>query len=119
LNGGLSMFIPPIYSPYGANGQRLTVIPGINLYDPKYLANEIPDNINNVQADPTAYIQLNPIEGLTIKTQAGIDASDQTESQLRLPSFLGDPGNGTINDIFTRDVAKTFTNTAEYKFTVA
>jgi len=120
LEGGLATLIAPIYSPYGPTGQRLTTIPGTGgLFDPKYLAEENPGVTDNVQLDPTAYLSFNPIKQLTIKTQGGIDAYDQTLSQIQLPSYLGNPGDGNITNGLTRDVAKTFTNTAEYKFTFA
>jgi TonB-linked SusC/RagA family outer membrane protein len=119
LEGGLSELIAPIYSPYGPNGQRLTVIPGTGgLLDPDYLAQQNPAVTNNIQADPTGYLTITPLKGLTLKTQGGIDAYDQTLSQIELPSYINNPGNGNVEDGFTRDVSKTFTNTIEYKFTV-
>jgi TonB-linked SusC/RagA family outer membrane protein len=119
LDGGLSSLIAPIYSPYGTNGQKLTVIPGTGgLLDPDYLAQQNPAVTNNVQADPTAYLILTPLKGLTLKTQGGLDAWDQTLSQIQLPSYINNPADGNVEDGFTRDVSKTFTNTIEYKLTV-
>jgi len=120
LEGGLGELIAPIYSPYGPNGQRLTVIPGTGgLLDPNFLADENPSVTENVQLDPTAYLSFTPIRGLTLKTQGGIDASDQTLSQLSLPSYDVNAGDGNVEDQLTRDVSKTFTNTIEYKFSLA
>ena len=119
LEGGLAPLIAPIYSPYGPNGQRLTVIPGTGgLLDPDYLAQQNPSNTGNIQFDPTAYLLFTPINGLSIKTQGGLDGSDQTLSTLQLPSYINNPGDGNITDAFTRDISKTFTNTIEYKLTV-
>jgi len=119
LNRGLAILNQPWYSPNGPDGNAYAFNPALGLYNPQYLANERPDNINFSQFDPVTYIQITPIKGLTIKTQAGMDANDQRESALVLPSYIGSPGNGSDQEFFTRFVSKTFTNTAEYRFTVA
>jgi len=119
VNGGLSMWAAPFYSPYGPDGKPYVLIPGWNHYSPNYRLQQNPDNTNQLQLNPTGFIQLKPVKGLIIRAQAGMDAYDQTESQLTLPSYLGSIDNGSVNDIFTRGVSKTFTNTAEYKFDVS
>jgi TonB-linked SusC/RagA family outer membrane protein len=119
IDGGLSSLLAPIYSLFDANGNRLNKIPGTSEYDPRYLAQQNPGITNNIQLDPTAYLLITPYKGLSIKTQGGVDASDLTASAIQLPSYIANPGNGNINQSFTRDVSKTFTNTIEYKFNVA
>jgi len=119
VDGGLSSLLAPIYSPYDVNGNRLNKIPGTSEYDPKYLAEQNPATTNNVQIDPTAYLLITPFKGLSVKTQGGMDASLANSSAIRLPSYIADPDYGTVNDGYSQDVLKTFTNTAEYKFTVA
>lgn len=118
IDGGLSSLLAPIYSLFDAQGNRLNEIPGTQEYDPRYLAQQNPGVTDNIQVDPTAYLLITPFKGFSIKTQGGVDASDQTSSAIRLPSYLGHTGYGTVNDGFTRDVSKTFTNTAEYKFDI-
>ncbi|OCX53840.1 hypothetical protein BEL04_06025 [Mucilaginibacter sp. PPCGB 2223] len=118
LNRGLSVLAQPWYSPTGPDGNNYNFIPGLGLYHPQYLANNIQDNNNNIQFDPSAYLQITPIKGLTIKTQLGYDAFDFRESAVRLPSYIGSLNNGSDQEFFTRGVSKTFTNTAEYKFSV-
>jgi len=119
LNRGLSVLAQPWYSPTGPDGQNYQFIPGLGLYHPQYLANTHPDNQNNSQFDPAAYLQLTPIKGLTIKTQMGMDDFDFRESVQILPSYIGSLNNGSDNELFTRGISKTFTNTAEYRFTLA
>lgn len=118
LNGGLAILDQPWYSPTDANGNNYDFIPGLGRYHPNYLANELPDYQNNAQFDPTAFLQITPIKGLTLKTQAGMDDFDFRESTLQLPSYLGSLNNGSDTETFQRGLSKTFTNTAEYKFSV-
>lgn len=117
-NRGLALLAAPYYSPTGPDGRNYDFIPGWGRYHPQYLANENPDPNNNTQFNPTAYLELTPIKGLTLKTQGGMDAYDYRETATRLPSNISSPGNGSVAEYFTRGVSKTFTNTAEYKFTV-
>lgn len=117
-NRGLGLLAAPYYSAVDPTGKAYISIPGWAHYSPQYIANENPDPNNKVQVNPSAYIQLTPIKGLTIKSQAGIDGYDYTETSERLPSYLGSINNGSVAQYFTRYVSKTFTNTAEYKFNV-
>ncbi|SDE79647.1 TonB-linked outer membrane protein, SusC/RagA family [Mucilaginibacter pineti] len=117
-NLGLAQLAAPYYSPNDPTGQQYKFIPGWGRYHPAYRASVFTDANNNAQFNPTAYLQLNPIKGLTLKTQGGMDAYDYRETPTQLPSYLGSVGNGNIAEYFTRGVSKTFTNTAEYKFSV-
>ena len=118
-NRGLALLAAPYYSAVDPNGNPYTYIPGWAHYSPKYRADEFPDPNNKVQVNPSGYIALTPVKGLTIKSLAGIDGYDYTETSTQLPSYLGSAGNGNVSEYFTRYVAKTFTNTIEYKYTIA
>jgi TonB-linked SusC/RagA family outer membrane protein len=118
-NRGLALLALPYYSPKDPSGNNYQFIPGWGRYHPEYLANENPDPNNKTAITPIGYLQLTPVKGLTIKSQAGIDAYDYRETLQRLPSYLGALNQGTVGEYFTRYVNKTFTNTAEYKFDVA
>jgi len=120
LNRGLAILNQPWYSPSDpTTGVNYSFIPGLGRYHPQYLANELPDNQNNTQFNPAVYIELTPIKGLTIRGQAGMDDYDFRESALRLPQYIGSLNNGSDQEFFTRGLSKTFTNTAEYKFSLA
>lgn len=120
LAGGIfgSILRQPYYNPYGENGEILDVIPGVNAYSPYYLLAKQPSVGKNVQFNGNAFVQLTPFEGLTIKSQAGMDAYDYRSSSKRLPSYLGSLNNGRVAESFTRGVTRTITNTIEYKFDV-
>ncbi len=118
-NRGLAMLAQPFYSPYDADGNEYEgVIPGWGRYNPYYLEKKHQVLGNNVQANLSGYVQLNPVKGLTIKTQAGIDAYDYRTTDVWLPSFIGSLNDGDAYEYFARRNAKTLTNTAEYKFSI-
>jgi TonB-linked SusC/RagA family outer membrane protein len=119
-NRGLALLAAPFYSPLDASGELIYgLIPGWNRYAPKYLADKIQGKDNNVQFNPSAYIQINPIKNLTLKTQAALEAYDYRSSTVQLPSYAGSLNNGNASESYTRGVTTTVTNTGEYKFTVA
>lgn len=118
-NRGLAMLAQPFYTPYDENGKPFRgLIPGWNRYDPYYLAEMERANGNNVQFNSMGYIQLNPLRGLTIRSQGGIDGFDYRLTELRYPSFVQSLNNGRAYEFFSRNVTKTITNTIEYKFSI-
>lgn len=121
LNRGLMPLLQPYYSPNDANGNPVwdALIPGLGLYHPKYLAEKNPGMGSNVQFNPTAYLQITPIQGLTIKTQAGMDGYVYTTEAMRLPSNVASPNNGAATMTYDRGTTFTVTNTAEYSKRVA
>jgi TonB-linked SusC/RagA family outer membrane protein len=119
LNRGLALLTQPWYSPNDSTGKRYDFIPGVNRYHPEYLQEKIQSQGNNLQFNPTGYIEVNPLKGLIVRTQAGLDFYDYRTSSLRLPSYLGSLNNGQVTEDFARGALRTFTNTAEYKFNVS
>ena len=116
-NRGLALLAQPFYSPVDANGVKYPdIIPGWGRYNPSYLAEKLPSITNNSQLDGMTYIQINPINGLTIRSQAGIDANDTRATAKQLPSYKASLNNGNIRETFSRGVTMTITNTIEYKF---
>lgn len=119
-NRGLLILAQPFYSPYDENGDRYwdRTIPGWGRYDPKYLAEKLTNEDNRKQFNGMAYIQLNPVQGLTIRSQAGIDGYDNRGSYKQYPSYAGSLGNGLVEERFSSNIMRTITNTAEYKFNI-
>lgn len=116
-NRGLALLAQPYYSPYDENGEEYPdLIPGWARYNPKYLADKMPSPNETARLNTSGYAQFNPVEGLTLKTQMGLEASDFTGSYKRYPSYKGSLDFGLASETFTRRVNRTFTNTAEYKF---
>lgn len=118
-NRGLAMLAPPFYSPYDADGNPYEgVIPGWGRYDPYYLEKKLPSWGVNFQFNGMAFIQLNPMKGLTIRSQAGVDGSDYRTTSIRYPSYVGSLNNGSVTEGYQNDIYRTITNTIEYKFSL-
>ena len=116
-NGGLSLLAQPFYTPIDESGNDYydQVIPGLGRYSPKYLADMQPSVGKNQQFNPTAYIEVSPLQGLTIKSQGGMDYYNYRVTTLRYPSYLSNVGNGTISESWQQGVQLTFTNTIDYR----
>ena len=102
-NAGLSMLAPPFYSPYDEDGNEYPdLIPGWNQYNPKYLADKMPDPTKNVFLTTTGYVEMTPVENLTLRTQAGLEGMDSRNSYTRLPSYKGSLDDGRAYESFAR-----------------
>lgn len=119
-NGGLALLAQPWFSPYKADGSEYygETIAGWGRYAPNYLAEMMPDDYNRLQFNPSAYLTLTPMKGLTIKTQGGMNGTIERNTWGTRPVYAGSPGNGSLDESYGRSIIKTWTNTAEYKFNV-
>ncbi len=116
--GGLGILYQPWFSPWDENGNLVDFVPGANFYPGHYRASKEPNMGKNTQINFVGYAQLNPINGLTIRTQIGADAYDYLFTTIRFASALYNVGNGLRGEYFSRGVTYNFTNTAEYKFNI-
>ncbi len=118
-NGGLSLLRQPFYTPYDEDGNEYPeVIPGGNFYNPKYLADKMPDPIKTLFLNTTGYVELKPIQGLTLRSQGGLEGMDTRNSYVRYPSYRGSLGDGLAYEQFARRASFTVTNTAEYRYSI-
>ncbi len=113
-NRGLGLLAQPYYSPINPEtGNRYEgVIPGWNRYDPVYLAEKNPFDRNRFQINPSGYVELTPIKGLTLRSAVGLNAFDERTTLRRLPSYLGSLNNGSSEERFRRDKQITVSNTS-------
>ena len=99
-------------------GDKLDYYDGMGLYDPYYLSRIQPGDKDVIRINASTYFNINPIKGLNIRAAQAMEYYDQRGSQKSLAEgpFAG---NATASESFGRSYQFTYTNTAEYKFTVA
>lgn len=125
VNGGNlgTILTDPTVNPYDEDGNRLKTwynpLIGDNQYDPYYQAKKSMVNYNDLRSVSSAYINLNPVKGLNLRSQLSLDAVESRGSGKGLPSYEEYGGYGSASESFSRNVSWTITNTAEYKFKVA
>lgn len=65
------------------------------------------------------FLELNPIEKLTIKSILGLDGGVAHDIRLSKPSFSWNNGEGTRSEQYLRNYTLTMTNTLNYRFSLA
>lgn len=116
--GGI--MLPTYLNPYNEDGSKKQYIPFINSLNYEEMQKYNPTGANDARINGSAFIELTPVKGLTIKSQLGLDGADTRNGGMDYPS---DPrntatGQGFVNKAFSRFSTWTITNTAEYKFNV-
>lgn len=90
------------------------------MFNPNYLAKYTREIQNRVRLNENAYVNINPIRGLNIRSAIGLDWNDLRSSykqnNLVSEGFGDQLGTGDVNEQFSRFYRWTVTNTAEYKF---
>lgn len=109
---------PRYWDPYDPSVAETHMIWGSDTYNIKWLQEMQPRSINDIIYNGNAYIQLNPIKGLTIKSQLGVYATNTNAASMVLGDFPNQDGKLQRSRSDSRDAQWTITNTAEYNFTV-
>lgn len=65
------------------------------------------------------FLELNPIEKLTIKSILGLDGGVAHDIRLSKPSFSWNNGEGNRSEQYLRNYTLTMTNTLNYRFSLA
>ena len=120
LNGGIfgTLLNQPYFNPYGEDGSKLNMIPGLGRWSPYYLSDKQPSKSNQAQVNTTVFLEFTPIKGLTVRSQFGLDAYDIRQTSKQLSSHPTATQGGYAYEGFRRNVMTTITNTAEYKFDI-
>lgn len=115
-----SVLLPPYWNPYDEKGNKKDYFPEIGEYKLETLNKYRPRLINEARITGTAFVQLTPMRGLTLRSQLGVDAYDTRQNTKLLPTapWLNTKDGGQANEYFDRFASFTITNTAEYKFDV-
>lgn len=109
---------PAYWDPYDKESQKDHLIWGMGTtgYDSKWLLDLQPSNANDIVYSGSAYLQLNPVKGLTIRSQLGLYATQTQANSTKLPSAVALFGTATRSASTARSSMWTMTNTIEYKF---
>ncbi|MFD2967004.1 SusC/RagA family TonB-linked outer membrane protein [Sphingobacterium bambusae] len=120
-NGGIALLAPPFYTPFDENGNEYydKQIPGWARWSPRYLADKNPADRKRKQFNPTGYVEVKPINGLSLKIQGGMDYTGDRYSYRRLPSYGSNLGNGEGGEESDEQLMRTIQNTVEYRFSVS
>lgn len=116
VSGAIST--PPYWDPYDEEYSKEHLIwPNDDLNNGQWLQRQRPRNSNDIIYNGTAYMQLTPVKGLTIKSQLGLNATDTRYSSKVLLTIPG-ATSGSAAESHSRFSMWTITNTAEYKFSI-
>ena len=76
------------------------------------------NDTNKWKVIATAFAELRPLPGLTLRTLGGIDFLDMRSNNETSPDFVGNQGEGAIGRGFSRATNLTWTNTISYLFDI-
>ncbi len=108
------------FDGYGDPLKWYGLIAGQGTFNPDFLAKYTRTISNRVRLNENAYVNINPIEGLNIRSAVGLDWNDLRSSykqnNLVSEGFGEELATGDVMEDFSRSYRWTVTNTAEYKF---
>ena len=114
-----SKFMLPYWDPYRADGSLSSPKDGswLGSYEnPLEWLSANPLERKRIHVLSSTYLELQPIDGLRIKSLLGIDGGDTRTNTSSAPSYVGNYGIGTVGKSFVRSYNLTWTNTATYNF---
>ena len=109
---------PAYWDPYSEEAKKTHYITFANATDPMWRRQMNPTTINDIIYNGVAYAQIQPVKGLTIKSQLGLYASDGRIFQATNPTIPDLNGVGSAAASSSRSSMWTITNTVEYKFNI-
>lgn len=119
LRGALGVYMfQPYYSPYDENGNVLDYIPGLEMVSNEYVKRNSPGGTKNHQFNGNYFLEITPLDGLTIRSQYGLDYFNRRGSQKVFPSSSMAAGIGERYESYAQMVNQTITNTIEYQFDI-
>lgn len=114
-------FMLPYWDPYKADGSLTSTEDGSwrgTFGNPmEYLADN-PMERNKTQLVSSTFLELTPIKDLKLRTMFGVEGGDIRTNAKSLPSFPSNYGIGSVGKSFSRGYNMTWTNTANYSFSI-
>ncbi|MBR5135738.1 MAG: SusC/RagA family TonB-linked outer membrane protein, partial [Rikenellaceae bacterium] len=113
-------FMMPYWDPHRADGSLASISDGSwkgQGQNPlEWLANN-PLSFKKYKMMSTVYGEARPIEGLTLRSQFGLDYGHTTGFGVSYPSYAPNQGSGSASRSSTDGMQLTVTNTINYNFT--
>ncbi|MBP3290373.1 MAG: SusC/RagA family TonB-linked outer membrane protein, partial [Alistipes sp.] len=114
-------FMMPYWNPYREDGSLASISDGSwkgNGQNPLEWLEHNPVHYKKYKLISTLFAEFTPIEGLTLRSQFGVDYSHTTGFGVSYPSYAPNQGQGSASRSSTDGYNLTVTNTATYKFNV-
>ncbi len=114
-------FMMPYWSPYKADGSLASLSDGSwkgTGQNPLEWLENNPVHYKKYKLISTLFAEAAPIEGLTLRTQFGVDYSHTTGFGQSFPSYMPNQGQGSASRSSTDSYTLTMTNTVNYNFSV-
>lgn len=112
----------PSYQPAYVDGKQVEWLSTVQAVNPAVDYKYFNRKKNRLQLNGSAFIELTPVEGLTLRSQLSSNAFDFRGTARMSPDEPTDAGTrevGSMSESYQRNYAWTWTSTAEYKFTAA
>lgn len=123
LNPAVAVYtMLPYWNPYRPDGSLASQSDGSftrNVPNPlEYYAEAGDKKDNYTKLVGSFFLELTPIQGLSLKSSLGVDAGDMRISNKGYPGYYSNKGEGTVSEAFMRNYVLTLTNTATYVFSL-
>ena len=119
LAGGLSFLTNPLYPAYKEDGELYSPRFPNNLVNPYVYMETYPSLSNTYGLNGGAYVEIEPIKNLKLRSQLGSDSRFYRDNSASMPSSLLRSGTGARSKGFEILSNNTITNTIEYSFDIA
>lgn len=116
-----SRLMLPYWNPYKEDGSWASAADGSwtgSNVNPMEWQTTNWNDTNKWKVIATAFAELRPLPGLTLRTLGGIDFLDMRSNNETSPDFVGNQGEGAIGHGFSRATNLTWTNTISYLFDI-
>lgn len=116
-----SRLMLPYWNPYKEDGSWASAADGSwtgSNVNPMEWQTTNWNDTNKWKVIATAFAELRPLPGLTLRTLGGIDFLDMRSNNETSPDFVGNHGEGAIGRGFSRATNLTWTNTISYLFDI-
>jgi len=118
-NGALSFLLNPLYPVYDEDGALMTPRLGNGMSNPYVYMETYPDVTKSYGLNGGAYVEIEPIKNLKIRSQIGSDTRFYFRNYEYIPSSPIRSGTGAKGKTAQMTSNNTITNTIEYSINVA